>query len=162
MKTLRNILILLAFAATPAFAVNPDEVLDDPALEARARAISAELKCVVCRGENIDESNASIARDLRLYVRERLVAGDSNTEVIDNVVGLYGEYVLMKPTTTGANLILWAAGPVAFLFALGGALLYVRRRAQAAGPAALSAQEEARLNEILRGGDGPATDTNTE
>ncbi|OIP82996.1 MAG: cytochrome C biogenesis protein CcdA, partial [Rhodobacterales bacterium CG2_30_65_12] len=100
---MRKLLLALALLAGPAFAVNPDEVLDDPALEARAREISAELRCVVCRGENIDESNAEIAGDLRLLVRERLVAGDSNEAVIASIVERYGEYVLMKPTTEGAN-----------------------------------------------------------
>ena len=138
--------------ASPALAVNPDEVLDDPALEARARELGRELRCVVCRGENIDESNADIARDLRLMVRERLVAGDSNEEVLDFVVERYGEYVLMTPTTGGANLILWLAGPALFLLAAGGALVYLRRRARAPQrDTALSAEEQARLDELMKG-----------
>jgi len=137
--------------AMPAFAVNPDEVLADPVLEDRARDISAGLRCVVCRGENIDESNAQIARDLRLLVRERLVEGDTNNEVVDFIVERYGEYVLMKPNTSGANILLWATGPILFLIALVSGALYLRRRSQAKdGPRALSAEEETRLSEILK------------
>lgn len=148
---MKRLILMLMLIAAPAFAVNPDEVLDDPALEERAREISADLRCVVCRGENIDESNASIARDLRLLVRERLVEGDSNEEVIDFVVERYGEYVLMKPTTGGANVILWWAGPVIFLLAAGGALVYLRGRSTTAEPAVegLSADEQARLDKLL-------------
>lgn len=148
---MKRLMLALALLASPAFAVNPDEVLKDPAMEARAREISAELRCVVCRGENIDESNADIARDLRLLVRERLVAGESNDEVLDFVVARYGEYVLMKPTTTGANMILWAAGPVLFLISLLGAVIYLRRRATSAEPgAALDAAEQARIDELMK------------
>ena len=148
---MKKLLLALALIASPAFAVNPDEVLSDPTLEARAREISAGLRCVVCRGENIDESNASIARDLRLLVRERLEAGDSNQQVVDFVVDRYGEYVLMKPTTEGANVLLWWAGPILFLLAAGGALVYLRRRSQAPEPTgALPAEEQARLDELMR------------
>ncbi len=148
---MKRLILMLMLIAAPAFAVNPDEVLDDPALEERAREISADLRCVVCRGENIDESNASIARDLRLLVRERLVEGDSNEEVIDFVVERYGEYVLMKPTTGGANVILWWAGPVIFLLAAIGALVYLRGRSTTAEPTVegLSADEQARLDKLL-------------
>ena len=141
-----------ALAPQAARAVNPDEVLADPAMESRAREISAGLRCVVCRGENIDESNAAIARDLRLLVRERLLEGDSNDEVLDFVVERYGEYVLMKPTTGGANLLLWGAGPLLFLLAAGGAMFYLRRRAAAPEPGvALSDEEKTRLDELMRG-----------
>ncbi|EAQ13562.1 MULTISPECIES: cytochrome c-type biogenesis protein [Maritimibacter] len=148
---MKRLILALILAAAPALAVNPDEVLDDPAMEARARAISAELRCVVCRGENIDESNAAIARDLRLLVRERLVAGDTNDEVIDFVVDRYGEYVLMKPTTGGANILLWGAGPALFLIAAAGAIIYLRGRSTAKAPGAdgLSDAEQARLDELL-------------
>lgn len=146
-----SMLVACALTGTPALAVNPDEVLSDPVLEQRARDISADLRCVVCRGENIDESNASIARDLRLLVRERLVEGDSNQQVVDFVVERYGEYVLMKPNTTGANVILWAAGPALFLVALIAGGLYLRRRSQARESAvALSTDEEERLKELLK------------
>jgi cytochrome c-type biogenesis protein CcmH len=149
---MKRLLLALALMASPAFAVNPDEVLDDPAMEARARDISAQLRCVVCRGENIDESNASIARDLRLLVRERLVAGDSNDEAIAFVVDRYGEYVLMKPTTGGANVLLWWAGPALFVTAALGAGIYLRRRSRSAEPAAaLSDSEKERLDELMKG-----------
>lgn len=143
---------LLALIAVPAGAVEPDEVLDDSALEARAREISKGLRCLVCRNENIDESNAELARDLRVLVRERLVAGDTDPQVVDFVVDRYGEYVLLRPQTDGANLVLWIAGPVMFLLALGvGAAFVASRRAPrgAAQPDGLSAQEEARVKEIL-------------
>ena len=89
--------MILCLVASPALAVQPDEILDDPALEERARDISAGLRCLVCRNESIDESNADLARDMRLLVRERLVAGDSDAEVVDFIVDRYGEYVLLKP-----------------------------------------------------------------
>jgi len=149
---MKKLFLALALIASPAFAVTPDEVLDDPELEARAREISAQLRCVVCQGENIDESNADIARDLRLLVRERLVDGDSNVQVIDFVVERYGEYVLMKPTTDGANILLWWAGPALFVIALLGAAAYLRRRSVSAEPAAgLSSEEQARLDELMKG-----------
>lgn len=149
---MRKLLFVFLLLAGPAFAVNPDEVLDDPALEARAREISAGLRCVVCRGENIDESNADIARDLRLLVRERLLEGDSNAEVVDFVVDRYGEYVLMKPTAEGANILLWWAGPALFLLAAAGAVVYLRRRSKAPEPVqGLSSEEKARLDELMNG-----------
>lgn len=146
---------LLAFmllSAGPALSVQPDEILADPALEARARGISAGLRCLVCRNENIDESNAGLARDLRLLVRERLVAGDSDDEVVAYLVDRYGEYVLLNPTTGGANLILWIAGPAALVAGLGGAALYLRRRRSAPETAVqpLSDEEAKRLAEILK------------
>ena len=144
--------LMLLVAAPPAMAVQPDEVLADPVLEERARDISAGLRCVVCRNESIDQSNAEIARDLRLLVRERLVAGDSDDDVMAYVVARYGEYVLMRPTMTGGNILLWLA-PLALILA-GGALslVYIRRRAAAPAPAeaALSPEEEARLQAILK------------
>ncbi|MCK0142316.1 cytochrome c-type biogenesis protein [Aliiroseovarius sp. F20344] len=151
MKRLIATFVILGCLALPSYAVNPDEVLSDPVLEERARDISAGLKCVVCRGENIDESNAAIARDLRLLVRERLTEGDSNEEVIGFIVERYGEYVLMKPNRSGANLILWAAGPVLFVIALVSGGLYLRRRAASRdGSASLTQDEEARLKELLK------------
>jgi len=157
MKRFVMILTLLiglgALSLGPVWAVNPDEVLADPVLEARARDISKGLRCVVCRGENIDESNADIAKDLRLLVRERLVAGDSNAAVMDYVVERYGEYVLMKPTAEGANKLLWAAGPILFILALIMAGFYLRGRAREGekSAAGLSDSEQARLEEILKG-----------
>ncbi|MZR13056.1 cytochrome C biogenesis protein CcdA [Maritimibacter sp. DP07] len=150
MKRLLLALLLLLAPIGPSVAVTPDEVLDNPALEARAREISTGLRCVVCQGETIDESNASIARDLRLLVRERLVAGDTDEEVVQFIVDRYGEYVLMKPRTGGANLILWGAGPALFLIAAIGALVYLRRRSQAQSEGEkLSPEEQARLDELL-------------
>ncbi len=138
--------------AGPAAAVQPDEVLSDPVMEDRARAISAGLRCIVCRNESIDESNAELARDLRLLVRERLVAGDSDPEVVAYIVDRYGEFVLLRPTMTGANVLLWLAPLV--LIGLGGALSvgYIRRRAGAVAPAesALSPDEHARLQALLK------------
>lgn len=151
MKRLIASFALLACLATPSVAVNPGEVLDDPVLEERAREISADLRCVVCRGENIDESNAGIAKDLRLLVRERLLEGDSNTQVVDFIVERYGEYVLMKPTTQGANIVLWLAGPVLFLIAAVTGGLYLRRRSQTTERTeGLSADEEKRLQELMK------------
>ena len=148
---MRRLALALVLLAAPAFAVQPDEILPDPALETRARDISAGLRCLVCRNESIDESNADLARDLRLLVRERLVAGDSDEEVVAFVVDRYGEYVLLRPTLTGSNLILWIAGPVMLLAGLGIAVVYLRRRETAApAAAALSEAEKARLSEILK------------
>ncbi|MCG7622612.1 cytochrome c-type biogenesis protein [Epibacterium sp. Ofav1-8] len=152
-RLIKALAAVLLLSVTPAFAVQPDEVLDDPKLEQRARDLSKGLRCLVCRNESIDESNADLARDLRLLVRERLVAGDSNEEAIDFIVDRYGEYVLLKPTVRGANWILWAAGPMMLVLALLVALLYLRKRATAAGGAEtddLSADEQARLKEILK------------
>nr|WP_231579681.1 cytochrome c-type biogenesis protein [Pseudorhodobacter antarcticus] len=136
----------------PVMAVQPNEVLSDPALESRARALSKDLRCLVCRNENIDDSNADLARDLRLLVRERLVAGDSDSAAMDYIVARYGEYVLLNPTSTGANLLLWYAGPLMLLVGGGIAFTYVRRRRTLTetAPATLSTDEEKRLAEIMR------------
>ena len=146
-------LMLFCSLANPAYAVQPDEILNDPVLEERARELSKGLRCLVCRNESIDDSDAPLARDLRLLVRERLVAGDSDDEVIDFLVDRYGEYVLLQPTAGGANLLLWAAGPLMLLVAGGIGFIYLRRRAQAeeGSQAQLSGEEKARLDEIMRG-----------
>lgn len=151
MKRIILALSLILFAL-PALAVQPDEVLDDPALEERARELSKGLRCLVCRNESIDDSNAALARDLRLLVRERLVEGDSDEEAIAFIVDRYGEYVLLKPQLRGSNLLLWAAGPLMLLLAAGGAAIYLRRRASAqpVAEAGLNAEEEARLKDILK------------
>lgn len=151
--SMRALLLALALlSATPVLAVQPDEVLADPALEARARDLSKGLRCLVCRNENIDESNAELARDLRILVRERLLAGDSDDEVIRYLVDRYGEYVLLRPTTRGANLVLWVAGPAMLLLAGGIAALYLRGRRRAEEPASerLSDAERRRLDEIMQ------------
>ena len=146
--TLAMLAVVLAQAA---WAVQPDEVLADPALEHRARQIGQVLRCPVCQGENIDESNAPISRDLRLYVRERLTEGDSDAEVIAAVTQRFGEYVLFEPKPEGANLLLYWAGPVMALLAALGAWLFLRRRqTDAAPPPALSADERAQLDRLLR------------
>ena len=153
MTGMRILLLAAALAsASPALAVQPDEILADPALEARAREISRDLRCLVCRNESIDESNAELARDLRLLVRERLLDGDSNTEVLEFVVDRYGEYVLLRPLATGSNLVLWVAGPAMLLLGLGLAGAYLRRRKlePATMVPALSEDEQRRLAEILK------------
>lgn len=153
MKGLRATAALLALvAAQAAWAVQPDEVLADSALEARAREIGQMLRCPVCQGENIDESNAPISRDLRLYVRERLVAGDSDAQVIDAVTDRFGEFVLFEPRAEGGNLILYWAGPLMALVTALGAFLFLRgRRPEAAPvPEALTAEERARLDALMR------------
>ncbi|WP_291726954.1 cytochrome c-type biogenesis protein [Leisingera sp. F5] len=146
------LLAVPVLAPAPALAVEPDEVLADPALESRARELSKDLRCLVCRNESIDESNAELARDLRVLVRERLVAGDSDREAMDFIVDRYGEYVLLRPTTGGANWLLWAAGPLMLLAALVIAAFYVRGRARApkAAEQGLSADEQERLRKILK------------
>jgi len=145
------LVLMLALAAplvaTPAMAIQPDEILDDPVLEARAREITSELRCVVCRNESVDASDAEIARDIRLMVRERLVAGDSNEEAIQFMVDRFGEYILLNPRATGTNLMLWLSGPFLLLAGLGIAAVAVRRRRPASAP--LSAEEEARLQQLL-------------
>jgi cytochrome c-type biogenesis protein CcmH len=147
---MRLFLILLAFLASPAFAVQPDEMLDDPALEARARAITITLRCPVCQGESIDDSNAPISRDLRLLVRERLLAGDSDAQAVDYIIARYGEFVLFKPRTTGSGLVLWLAGPLMLLAGAGIAYGVLRRRQSAPEAPALSAEELAEVEGALR------------
>ena len=150
---MKRFLLALSLALTPlspVHAVQPDEVLADPGLEARARAISRDLRCPVCQGESIDDSNAQISRDLRLVVRERIMAGDSDAQVIDFVVNRYGEFVLFNPRADGANLILWLAGPGLLLLGGAGAFVYIRRRGQSAAPVqALSPEEQTRLRDLL-------------
>ena len=147
---LRAALLIALLSAPPAWAVQPDEVLADPALEARARSISEGLRCLVCRNETIDDSDASLARDLRLLLRERLTAGDTDADAIAFIVDRYGEYVLLNPTANGVNLILWLAGPAMLIAGLATAALYLRRRRTSAAPdAPLSDSETKRLAEIL-------------
>ncbi|MBY6065715.1 cytochrome c-type biogenesis protein CcmH [Leisingera aquaemixtae] len=158
MKLLRYLILALAgvlavslVVPAPALAVEPDEVLADPVLEGRARELSKDLRCLVCRNESIDESNAELARDLRVLLRERLVAGDSDREAMDFIVDRYGEYVLLRPTTSGANWLLWAAGPLMLLTALVIGIFYVRGRARKpkAAEQRLSEEEQERLRKIL-------------
>jgi cytochrome c-type biogenesis protein CcmH len=153
--SLRLLLAILAVVASVAGAraVLPDEILADPALESRARGLSANLRCLVCQNQSIDDSNAELARDLRVLVRERLVAGDTDDEVIDYVVSRYGEFVLLKPRMNLQNLALWATP--AIVIAAGGIFLMTRKRRVAASGDALSAEEEARLRTILDDADRP-------
>ncbi|MEM9968614.1 MAG: cytochrome c-type biogenesis protein [Pseudomonadota bacterium] len=149
---MKALLIIFLLAAAPLWAIEPDEILEDPLLEARARAISKELRCLVCQSESIDESQSTWAKDIRLLVRERLVAGDTDAQTIDFMVARYGESVLLRPRVTGANWVLWAAGPLMLLLASISGWAYVRSRARAtvASDAPLSAEEQARLDDILR------------
>ena len=149
----RLVLVVALLLALPAQAVQPDEMLPDPALEARAREISKELRCLVCRNESIDDSNADLARDLRLLVRERIMAGDTDAEVLDYLVDRYGEFVLLKPRFSTANALLWLAGPTSFLLGLAVIIAYLRRRrpAAVAKEAPLSAKERAALEKLLDG-----------
>ena len=142
--------LLLAFLlfATPAFAVLPSEQLADPALEARARAISAELRCMVCQNQTIDDSDAELAHDLRVLVRQRLKAGDTDRQAIAFIVNRYGDYVLLKPPFEAETLLLWL-GPLLVLLAGGtGVALYLRRRRDTRLPA-FTADEQARLDRLL-------------
>ncbi|WP_430033536.1 cytochrome c-type biogenesis protein [Neorhizobium sp. BT27B] len=147
-------LILLAFAflaPLPALAVNPDEVLKNPVLEQRARNLSAHLRCMVCQNQSIDDSNAELAKDLRVLVRERLTDGDTDEQVLDYVVSRYGEFVLLKPRLSAKTIALWSA-PIALL--LIGALtmiLFVRSRPPLKTVTPLSDEEKARIDELSKG-----------
>lgn len=148
---------LLAFLAmvmlsvtVPALAVQPDEVLPDPALEARARAISAGLRCLVCQNQSIDDSDAPLARDLRILVRDRLKAGDSDAQIIDFVVARYGEFVLLKPRFEPHTMLLWLATPVVGFAAIAMVILAARRRKREANQAVpLSKSEKQKLKKLL-------------
>lgn len=141
-------LVLGLLAPVRAFAVLPNEMLADPALEARARALSQLIRCLVCQNESIDTSNAELAHELRLLVRERLTAGDSDQEVLDYLVARYGDFVLLRPRMTPENYLLWFGPGALLLFGLGGLAVYFRRRRPEA-QAGLSAEEEARLARLL-------------
>lgn len=143
------LVVLLLLAAAPAFAVNPDEIIADPALEARARNLSAQLRCMVCQNQSIDDSNAELARDLRLLVRERIRDGDSDEQVIDYVVSRYGEFVLLKPRFSAKTYILWAAPLI--LLAIGATAMVVYARGRTAKPTGrkLSEEEQAALDRLL-------------
>ena len=146
--------LALTLIAPVAQAVQPDEKLSDPVLEARAREISKGLRCLVCQNESIDDSHADLARDLRLLVRERIVAGDSNEEAVQYIVDRYGEFVLLEPRFDAKNAILWLGGPL--LLILGGFVAvramsgHKRRRAAAPGAEALTEEEQRKLDDLLR------------
>jgi cytochrome c-type biogenesis protein CcmH len=146
---MKRLIVLLLLLAGPAFAVLPHERLADPALEARARLLSLELRCQVCQNQSIDDSNAPLAADLRRLVRERLTAGDSDAAVLDFVVRRYGDYVLLRPPVREDTFVLWF-GPLAILLAGAiGSIVYLRRRKPQGEAAALSADEERRLKAIV-------------
>lgn len=139
--------VIALVSAGQAFAVQPDEILPDAALESRARALSAGLRCLVCQNQSIDDSDAPLARDLRLLVRERLKAGDADDQVVDYVVKRYGAFVLLKPPFETSTVLLWIAP---FLLLLGGLVFVWSRRPVAAASAAdLSPEEQAQVAAIL-------------
>jgi cytochrome c-type biogenesis protein CcmH len=152
--TILFVVAVLAWSLSAAHAVLPDEVMSDPVKEERARTLSRELRCMVCQNQSIDDSEAPLARDLRLLVRERIAAGDSDVQVIDFLVARYGEFVLLKPRFERQTWLLWLVTPVALS---GGALvlwIYARRRPKSgAGTLPLTPEEEARLAALV-GGDG--------
>ncbi|WP_045995968.1 cytochrome c-type biogenesis protein [Loktanella sp. S4079] len=144
---MKLVTFIFCIFAGAAWAVEPSEMLDDPILEERARVLSQGLRCPVCQNETIDESNASLAQELRIVLRERLVAGDSDEEAVTYMVSRYGEYVLLRPDARGANLILWLAAPLMLLLALVIAAQTIRRKGRGAAP--LSDEEEKELSKIL-------------
>jgi cytochrome c-type biogenesis protein CcmH len=135
----------------PVVAVEPNEMLADPALEARAREISRGLRCVVCQNESIDESNADLAHDLRILVRERLIAGDSDEHVVQYIVDRYGDFVLLRPPVKPATYLLWASPVILLLTAAVLIVIYLRRhRRIGAAPPPLTAEEQARVDALLK------------
>jgi cytochrome c-type biogenesis protein CcmH len=147
-------LIVAMTLTTAAHAVLPDEIMSDPAKEARARDLSRELRCMVCQNQSIDDSEAPLARDLRLLVRERIAAGDSDAQVMDFLVARYGEFVLLKPRLNSHTWLLWFLTPLAL--GAGGIALWInsRRRTQSSdeqhgAPLRLTAEEEARINQLI-------------
>ncbi len=143
-------LALLLSLSGPVFAVDPSERLADPALEARARQISEELRCLVCQNQSIDASDAQLAKDLRIIVRERIVAGDSDDAVRDFLVARYGEFVLLKPRAHGVGLVLWALPAILLIVAGAGLFVAFRRRPVPLGPETLTPEEEAALAALSR------------
>ncbi len=147
------IAVLALWLSAPALAVQPDEILKDPALEARARALSQELRCMVCQNQSIDDSDAPLAKDLRVLVRERLTAGDSDVQVIELMVERYGEFVLLKPRVSGHTLILWLAPFAALVIGGLGLIVFLRRRAseaEARTQEQLTPAEQSRIAELLK------------
>jgi len=145
-------LILLLVAALPLRAVEPNEMLADQTLEARARTLSKELRCMVCQNQSIDDSEAPLAHDLRVLVRDRLKAGDSDAQVLDFLVARYGEFVLLRPRFARHNAALWGVPPAVLLIGIVAIVVVIRRRRRTPVPEAanLTAAEEARLSELLR------------
>ncbi len=141
--------VLLLFSTVPAMAVLPDEILSDPVLEERARNLSAQLRCMVCQNQSIDDSNAELARDLRVLVRERLVRGDSDQDVIAYVVSRYGEFVLLKPRFSARTVLLWGAPILLTLAGVTSLLVFARRRNTLPTQQKLSSDEEAKIRSLL-------------
>ncbi len=150
MRTIALICLLGALLLPqPGFAVTPDEILKDPALEARARVLSQELRCMVCQNQSIDDSDAPLAKDLRLLVRERLVKGDSDRQVLDYLVSRYGAFVLLRPPLEMSTLLLWALPPLALLGGIVTLLAMARRRKSIVlDTAALSHEEQRRMRKL--------------
>ena len=150
MRTLFLAITIIVAGLAPAWAVLPDEILDDPVLEVRARELSQEIRCLVCQNENIDSSNADLARDLRILVRERLVAGDSDDDVKAFLVARYGDFVLFNPPVKPTTYLLWFGPALIVLFGAGGVVVYfTRRRRRQIEPTPLSAAERQRLERLL-------------
>lgn len=149
MKRIFAACALLLLTATGALAVNPDEILDDPALEHRAREISAKLRCLVCQNQSIDDSDAELARDLRVIVRERLVNGDTDEEVMDFVVSRYGEFVLLQPRMSARNMLLWGTPLLGLFFGVIAIFVLYRSRNNAAPGDRLTPEEQERIDKIL-------------
>ncbi len=141
--------LTLLFTSLPAFAFNPDEVLSDPALEARARGLTVQLRCMVCQNQSIDDSNAELARDLRVLVRERLTQGDSDEAVINYVVSRYGEFVLLKPRFSARTIALWGAPIALILIGATAIVVFARRRVAVSEGQKLTVDEEARIRDLL-------------
>ena len=147
---LRTSALLLALClAAPALAVLPQEKLSDPALEARARELSREIRCQVCQNQSIDDSNAPLAADLRRIVRERIVAGDSDAQILSFLTQRYGDYVLLRPPVRAATWLLWFGPAALLLIGFAGIVIYFRNRRVPAAPAALAPEEERRLAQLL-------------
>ena len=149
MRRLAAIALGLALIAGHALAVLPDEQLKDPKLEARAREIGSQLRCVVCQNQTIDDSDADLAADLRQLVRERLTAGDSDQQVLDYIVARYGDFVLLRPPFISATVLLWLAPFGVVVFGGLGLWLAFRRRSAASAPEALDSDEQSRLTSLL-------------
>ncbi|MTI43720.1 cytochrome c-type biogenesis protein CcmH [Roseibium hamelinense] len=153
-RFLASFWIAFTLSLAPAFSITPDEILDDPVLEQRARDLSANLRCMVCQNQSIDDSDAPLAKDLRVLVRERLVDGDSDDEVIDYLVSRYGEFVLLKPRMAPHTFFLWASAPLALVLGLIAIFVTLRRRKPSerdaiGGTVALSEDEKAKLDALL-------------
>ena len=146
---LRILVISIYLLNVPAFAIEPSEQLADPALEARARALSKQLRCLVCQNETIDESNAPLARDLRIHVRRLLSDGLDDQEILDDIASRYGEFALMMPVIKGTNWLLYLSIPVMLVMAIGLASRHVRRQAAMAADSGLSTGEQQRLGELV-------------